>query len=246
MKKYISCAAIAMLTMSLLTGCSSGIELTDEENDMVAEYMATALLKYDSQYEASLIYAEAAESVKEEEPFVPVDTMEEDKKVEDTQTSNEASGESENNGSEEENLQVEATATLKDIFKSKNYEVSFAGVKECETYKEEGNEYFIVEAPSDCKLVVVQFAIKNTSGKDIAVALADENILYSFSAKGISGEKPLLTALMGDLQYYNETIPAGKSKEAVILFAVNKNADISDGTVTLQKESGEICRISVK
>ena len=73
MKKYIYCIAMAVLTMVLLTGCGAGIELSDEENAMVAEYMAAALLKYDAHYEDELIYAEAAEVVEEsKEEFVPV------------------------------------------------------------------------------------------------------------------------------------------------------------------------------
>ncbi len=236
-KKYIYCIAMAMLTMSLLTGCGAGIELSDEENAMVAEYMAAALLKYDVHYEDELIYAEAAETPKDE--FVPVDSVEEDLQsntnVEDTDSS-------------DDNItgEIAASMTLNDIFKSKKYKVSYLGMEEHETYKEAGNDYFIVEAPTGCKLAVVQFTIENISNEDITVSLADKGLTYELVLGENTVKKPLLTALMGDLQYYNETISKEEAKVGVIVFAVEKDADISEGTVVIRDGAEAVCRISVK
>ncbi len=239
MKKCIGCIAIAMLTVSLLTGCSSGIELSEKENNMVAEYMATALLKYDSQYEKKLIYTEQIE----EDEFVPVDDITEESK-EDTskkdQTSSEAVDKTDKESSSEEEKEKIVSVTLDEIFNNDTYKVEYVGMKECTTYKEDGNDYFVVEAPSGCKLAVAQFKITNTSSKSVKVDLAKEEIVYSFLE-----EKPLLTALMGDLQYYNETIPAKESKIAVVLFAVNKNTDISGETLTVEKNGRGVSRFSV-
>ena len=118
-------------------------------------------------------------------------------------------------------------------------------MKEYATYKEAGNDYFIVEAPSGCKLAVAQFEIKNISSKDIVVDMAEKGMVYGFKSGSVE-EKPLLTALMGDLQYYKETIPAGKSKIAVVLFAVKKDLDVSKGTVVVTNKEKVVCRISVK
>ncbi len=230
MKKYISCIAMAILSVSLLTGCSSGIELSDEENDMVAEYMAAALLKYDSEYEKELIYVEQIEE-EEDNQFVLADDTTEESNKEETQNSN---GTQTSNKTEKETSSEKketASVSLDKIFDSSTYKIEYVGMKECTTYKEDGNEYFVVEAPSGSKLAVAQFKITNTSSKDIKVEFAEKNIVYSFL-----GKNPLLTALTGDLQYYSETIPANKSKMAVVLFAVNKDTDISGGTLTVAKK----------
>ena len=211
-KKYIYCIAMVILTMSLLTGCGMGIELSEEENAMVAEYMAAMLLKYDAQYEDELIYAEASEIAKDE--FVPIDD------VEDTKTE------------KEEPVVEQPSVTLDDVFKSNTYHVEYLGVKEYDTYKEPGNDYYFVEAPAGCKLVVVEFMIENIAESDIAVSLADKGISYELVLD--LAEKPLLTALMGDLQYYNQTISKGESKVGVVVFAVNKKADISKGLVAVR------------
>ncbi len=228
MKKYINCIAMAILSVSLLTGCSSGIELSEEENDMVAEYMAAALLKYDSEYEKELIYVEQMEE-EEDNQFVSTDDSTEEDGKEQTQNSNgtQTSNKTENSSEKKETSSV----SLDKIFDSSTYKIEYVGMKECTTYKEDGNNYFVVEAPSGSKLAVAQFKITNTSSKDIKVEFAEKNIVYSFL-----GKNPLLTALTGDLQYYNETIPANKSKMAVVLFAVNKDTDISGGTLTVAKK----------
>jgi len=231
-KKYIYCIAMAMLTMSLLTGCGAGIELSDEENAMIAEYMAAALLKYDAHYEEELIYAEAAETPEDE--FLPVDSVEEN-------TESDGVGEESESGVEEA-----IPVNLNDIYNSKKYSVSYLGTEEHESYKEAGNDYFIVEAPKDCKLVVVQFALENTSDEDVAVSLADKGLTYELVLGEDTTNKPLLTALMGDLQYYSETIPVGETNVGVVVFAVNKDTDVSDGTVVVQNKKGLICRISMK
>ncbi len=235
-KKYIYCIAIAILTTVLLTGCGSGIELSEEENAMVAEYMAMALLKYDAQYEDELIYAEAAETTGEE--FVPVDSIDSKENTE-TSTADATVGKTQDVVQNESNIGELPSVTLSDIYKSEQYDVSYLGVEEFETYKEENNDYFIVEAPSGCKLAVVKFTIKNISDKDITVSLAEKGITYELNLEGVSVQKPLLTALMGDVQYYNETIPTGESKVAVVVFAVDKAADISKGTITITKEDSK-------
>ena len=221
-KKYIYCVAMSILTMTLLTGCGTGIELSEEENAMVAEYMAAMLLKYDAHYEAGLIYAEAAESPKDE--FVLNDVTEDV-------------------NMEGEKVTTNSPITLDDVFKEDKYRVKYLSVKEYDTYKEPGNEYYFVEAPAGCKLAVVEFAIENITESDIAVSLAEKGIGYEFVLG--SSKKPLLTALMGDLQYYNETIKKGESKVGVVVFAVDKNTDISNGSVIVKGREAT-CQIAVK
>ena len=237
MRKYIYCITVAVLAMVLCTGCGAGIELSDEENAMVAEYMAAALLKYDAYYEDELIYAEAAETTKDE--FVPVDSIDDERgqqnsELDDTQT-------------DSSNTEVVTVSTdLNEVFKGKKYSVSYLGVEEYETYKEEGNDYFILEAPNGYKLMVVQFTIANTSEEDIVVTLADKGITYELVLGDNTTKKPLLTALMSGLQYYNETISKGESKVGVVVFAVEKESDISNSAVLISNEDGVMSRVSLQ
>ena len=232
-KKYIYCIAMAILTMSLLTGCGAGIELSDEENDMIAEYMAAALLKYDVHYEEALIYAEAAETP--EDDFVPVDSVE-DKTQQQEDNKEEAKTE----------VTTTEVTTVNDIMGNEKYHVTYLGVEEYKSYKEPDNEYFVVDAPTGCKLAVVQLSIENAVEEDVLVSLADKGFTYELVFGEGTSKRPLLTALMSGLQYYSETIPKGESKVGVVLFAVEKDRDISEGTVVIRNEKGAECRISLK
>ena len=55
MKKLWCLLAILVLSVTL-TGC--GVELSDEENRVIAEYAADLLLKYDRDYTSSLVEEE--------------------------------------------------------------------------------------------------------------------------------------------------------------------------------------------
>lgn len=50
--------AVTGLIMLVLTGCASSISLTDNESDLVAEYIAGLMFKYDKNYEETLILPE--------------------------------------------------------------------------------------------------------------------------------------------------------------------------------------------
>ena len=56
MKKHILCFFMICILSAVLCGCGNAIpELTQEESDMVANYAAAALLKYDSGYQSRLL-----------------------------------------------------------------------------------------------------------------------------------------------------------------------------------------------
>lgn len=50
MKKRTMGIIMVIFSAIILTGCASTIDLTDEQNEAIAEYAAELLLKYDSNY----------------------------------------------------------------------------------------------------------------------------------------------------------------------------------------------------
>ena len=62
----LACLAVSLLFV--LTGCGSSVQVTDDENRMIAEYAANLLLKYDRNYQMSMVTDEdASEEVTTEE-----------------------------------------------------------------------------------------------------------------------------------------------------------------------------------
>ena len=56
MKKRILLAVLSLM-LCLLAGCLEATPLNEEEMDVVAEYAASLLLKYDRHYDTPLYYA---------------------------------------------------------------------------------------------------------------------------------------------------------------------------------------------
>ena len=55
MKKRMILAGVAVM-LCMMCGCLKDTPLTDEEMDIVAEYAASLLLKYDNKYSTPLYY----------------------------------------------------------------------------------------------------------------------------------------------------------------------------------------------
>ncbi|MSS63792.1 DUF4352 domain-containing protein [Velocimicrobium porci] len=232
-KRYISCAIL--LSACLLTGCGSGIELTDEENNMVAEYMAGALLKYDHGYKEALIETDIADqedigNENEQNSIVSKDEKEMSNDINQNQSSDTLNSEDKKDISKEN---TEKSYSLEELFEKKDYSLNYKNSELCSSYPEKENGYFIVEATAGKKLAVINLTVRNISGKTKNINLSNQGIGYSLAINGKVYDKPLLTAIMNDVQYFSDTITAGKSKKAVLVFEVDKKVKLSDGTLSI-------------
>lgn len=228
MKKRIYALSTLVLCILFSSGCGSVPELSNEQNNQIAEYMAASLLKYDANYDAALEYDE---SILDITP-TPVPT-EEPEPTKEPQDDNEppvqtAPGESPASA-------ATAAVIAKDfssVLESDRYVVTAKSMEIMKHYKDALTDVYALE---DMNLLVVTFKIKNTSGKEIRVKILNPDNPVTFTASvGGSAVKPLYTFVSNDLRYYNEKIPAGKSRSAVLLFEISKDADVSDVTVTAE------------
>lgn len=152
---------IALLTtVCMLSGCgSSKVELTNEQNDMIAEYIAGALLRYDMRYEEELVYTfdeeiEDPEAAERPETPAPVET-----EVPPVET--EAPGQS------GETTAPEVTYSgLNDVMKLDGLEVAYKGGGFYNSYPEENSDYFVIEPGVSNQLLVAEFELSNTSAEE--------------------------------------------------------------------------------
>lgn len=210
----------------LCSGCGAAqTELTQEENDMVAEYMAGLLLKYDLKYDAKLVYAAQVQDVEEETnktnqpPTKSPDTV--NKEAKDPEVSA---------------APKPIYQSISDIYKEYGVKVSYFGVKEYNSYPETLDDgYFLQEANKDNKLLVLSFEIKNTKKTKNNFCMINEGITYRLMNKEGKTNKPMLTALVNDLQYLDIVIGVDKKEEAVLVFQVPKNQDLSGYALYITK-----------
>lgn len=223
MKNHVAGPFMALagaVFMMTLGGCGNAIpDLTEEQHRMVTEYAAQLLLKYDANYQSTILTEEQS---KEAEDALIRDA-ELEALVREHQEMNQAAGENESGGREDPSEPAEPVYTDVDSFLglSDSVEIEYAGYLVCDSYPEstEANDWQGVAraTSSNSKLVVFTFTVKNISGSDYALDMASLGAKFSFRINGNITKTSLTTLLTNDLMMYRGTIPAGESVEAVLL-----------------------------
>lgn len=211
MKKRL-CALLCAATV-LLAGCGE-IELTDSENDMVAEYAATLLLKYSNIYSPKL-QDEVIETVPE--PVIPVVNPSVPTNSSDTQ--NPQSGQNGSTPSETAAVSTKSLSEALDIA-SEGFQIEYTGYEMTASYPKAENAYFIMTAANNKSLLVLKFDITNTSGEERECNVLSKQQTYRCRINENERFGSQLTMLLDDLSSYKEIFAAGETKQAVLIFQV--------------------------
>lgn len=206
----------ACLLLSALGGCGAQIpDMSEEERKAISEYAANLLLKYDTSRPSRLV-----EIVEEEVEPTPEPTQtpepEETAKPEETSKPEMTEGPQETEAPETYDL-AEDTLMLPEgvtLIYSK-YEVSNSFVDETDGYQ-------TLEAGDGKSLLIIRFALLNSSNDVQTVDMLQDNIVY----KAIVDDKivnGMVTMVGNDLTTYIGSLQPDESKE-VILFAEVEDA----------------------
>lgn len=216
--------------MLCTSGCGQVIELTDEENHLIAEYAAELLLKYDrgykQKYEPDLIEttteAELTEATTEATTEAETETETTETVAETTQTTEAAVAES-------EPLKEAVEATLDSDFDIGTFvgesDVSiryteYVMLESYPSYDQDG-VYIEVEAPEGYKLLVLKFNIENKTDLDKELNLYSKDVRYDIIVDNTRKTRQMFTILIDDLYTYDTVIPAQAQEEAVLLYTVS-------------------------
>jgi hypothetical protein len=226
----------------MLTGCTQLVDLSEEESDVLAEYMAESVLKYDKSYKEALVYpdetvTDVADSESSEDTETPLSAETTDST--DAETNTDAIAAGDNTESANSLEEVDSKETDKSKYETSNmnlseemgkgkFEISYSNYFLCDSYPNDSkNNYFTIESSKDRQLLVVTFDIKNLSDKAEKLNLIEAGFNYSLVTAAGDTFKPKLTLLVNDIQYINVKIGAEKTEEAVIVFDVTQNVDPS-------------------
>ncbi len=237
--KRKSLVALVLIMTLLSTGCgASQTELTQDENDMIAEYIAGALLKYDLRYDQKLLYDTQQEN---EDANTTEDTLTQESPSPSPQaTQDQNATPSEETGATGDVAQVSTQPVYQNVaelYKSEGCTVNYVNAKEYQSYpKTSENSYFLLEANNGKKLLALTFEVTNEGAKAKNFSLINAGLTYGLEDSLGNKNKPLLTALTNDLQYLDIEIKSGKTQKAVVIFELPKNAEKSDYTLYITKE----------
>lgn len=224
MKNYMAGPFMALagaVLMITLGGCGNAIpDLTEEQHRMVTEYAAQLLLKYDANYQSTILTEEQSKEAEEEliRDAELAALVREHQEMQQAAEENESGG-----GAEAPSEPAEPVYTDVDSFLglSDSVEIEYAGYLVCDSYPEstEANDWQGVAraTSSNSKLVVFTFTLKNVSGGDYMLDMASLGAKFSFRINGDITKTSLTTLLPNDLMMYRDTIPAGETVEAVLL-----------------------------
>ena len=220
MKKKLTGGIAAALFAVVMTGCGNTIpEMTEAEQELVVEYAANTLLKYDKYYERKLIELTLEQELADD-TAVPA--------VEDT------AGETEDKPEEESALKPDSEVTIIDntgeavsqnisvqkFLGLDSVEITYAGNEVCDTYPEQGEElFFIMNATEGNKLLVLNFQVKNVSGAETELDIAKSDTRFKIVVDG-KQTNALTTMLLNDLAYYKGTLAPDEETELVLVCEV--------------------------
>ncbi|MDO5126509.1 MAG: hypothetical protein Q4D54_02025 [Eubacteriales bacterium] len=227
MKKSIFLGCILTILFAL-SGCAKVIELTDEENYLIAEYAAELLLKYDRntdlKYNTSAVQETSTEESVTEASTTEVPTTEEN--LTEEQSSDSQGNEGYIGVTDVNPVAADMDASDFDLAKYAdvpNVSIQYAYYMISESYPSHDKDGVFVEiqAPSGYKLLVVKFDIENQTNEPQDVDLFSKDIEYHIIINDSKSAKPMLTILIDDLYTYQYKIDSSMREEAVLLFQIS-------------------------
>ena len=213
MKKFLT-GLLVLLCMAALTGCGKNdISLTNEENDLVAEYIAGTLLKYS--YDNEWKYQKLNTAQK-----TGVTT------AAGTNSSTQTPAQSQSVNSQKPSASATASnaagTTSTDLMGSLPSALGLSGVTGS-SYPSDA--YVSVPAQQGYKVVAVELTLTNTSGQAVTLN-SSGNVTFKLEVGG-TGVVNYASILKNDITALkNVSLAAGASKDVVVLFQV-KESDAS-------------------
>lgn len=207
---------LGLAGMFFLTGCGTqAYILTENEENVIVNYAAHTVSKHNAYQKSGLTSISLAEEETEQS---------EENTTESTQQT--------------EVTPQEETFTLDDVYGEYGVNISYTGDMLAANYTE--SDVFDVSAPAGKQYLILNFDIANPSEDDVTVDLLSSAMTYKINytdEKGESAEASGYTTIMTtDLSVYEETLAAGETKQAVLLFEIpNSVSEVTDIELTVTK-----------
>lgn len=244
MKKRILIVGASVM-LCLFGGCLTATPLTDEEMDVVAEYAASLLLKYDKKYDTPLYYSE-----EREERLTPTPVATPTPGSSSVPGSSAATPSTQVDSSDNKNNPSAGGSTVTPTLTPVMYNaaetsrqlteiLAVDGITvTCEGYKllksVQSTEYFSLIAKEGRQYAVVSFLLHNNTNKDLVFDASGNGLEYSIDINTNSSSRVSLSMLENDLQYMEIPVPANGTAEAVLVFEI---ADTEIDTIHLIVEN---------
>lgn len=232
--RKLACLCMAGIAAVMLTACSSIVsDMNEGQKNIVAEYAADIMLKYDRHY---------SDRYMETEPLTEEETF--DRSIEDDTAKNNNTQQGGEPSSEQGGAQT--YNTIEQILGLEGFSVTYKDYQLTESYPSEKaeNALFVMQAVENSRLLVVKLAVTNTSGKKQKLDVMNYDARYQLTVNESSKLNAQITLLLDAFNTYEGSFGAGETKELVLIFQTKeqKKADIKNLQlkVSCKDQSGKI------
>ncbi len=230
-----------MLTLSIvlamaLTGCSSTVQLTEEESKIIAQYAANLIVDYHSDTKSRMLTEmETAEEEVEEGADEEKEEVVENQQQEQAETQVETQAETQEEVEEEV---VPTTSDINEVLPVAGTHVAYINYRVAKQYTD--NDGIGISAKDDHMLVIINYQVGNVTDYDTTVDFFSDKISATLSIDGGDTVSNMVTILPGDMVMLQETIAPGESVEAFLMFEVPVEmiASITSLDLTLTASGG--------
>ncbi|MBR6238347.1 MAG: hypothetical protein IKQ83_04805 [Lachnospiraceae bacterium] len=249
-KGIILCAA-GILAGSVLTGCGSLVpmpELTEEQTELVTEYAAGLILKYDlTAVDGKLLTPE--ELAQNEMLEAQQRQRERDAKAaaEDYLAKKANAGKDKKNKSDSDSSSdssakaptEQTVGDLADFYGMDGFDISYSGFEISDSYPTSGEDMLMaMDATAGKTLCVLKFNVTNSSGADATFDMFYRSPNFYLSINGGEKVHHQYTLLLDDMAASNDPVAAGETIERVLIFEIPEDVG-SVSSLSLQAKNAE-------
>lgn len=223
MKTKLKLLLLLIIPLLFFTSCIKEYKLNEEESNIVSEYMAGTLLKYDKNYEGKLTPLEELKDELDKD-----ESKEEVTKETNEETKKEIKEDTNKKGTNE---------LLTDFMDIENIEFEIKDYKFQDDFllKDNNRAYAALQPRNDCKLLIITFKITNNGEKKESINLLSKELTYKLETFD-KEYNPLITLFQEDMFSMITELKTNESKEGLLFFEVDKNININEITLKINKD----------
>lgn len=223
--------------MANIVGCVKGVDLDETQQDKLVGYAVYSVLEHDKNYMVGL---------NDVEELMAEDTTEQPGS--DTPTQGNDNKPSTGSDSLVDDKPSVVTTTMEKALDVDGLSIKYTDVVVDDVYpRVEGEPAFALKAFTGNRLVVLQFNVTNTTNSDISLDMASKNLTIKGTFNNSIKTIAQVTLLPEALNTLKETIPAGKTVQAVLVFEMTEaNANNLASIVLDIKSSKGTNQVNIK
>ncbi len=237
--KLIGCLTIIMVFMSF-TGCGNQANpVVDQNLNSISEYAAVMLLKYDANSRSRLVDMATIEEYERKQNAWKEANKTQDKnqqKDEDTGMRPVVDTPTVDIGSETPDNTCNSIEDFFDL--PDNVTITGGEYILCDSYPQNQDEYFTIEAEQGKKLLVLSFQIDNQNGQEQQVDLFHKQTSYVVTINKEHTFNAMTTMLMNDMITYENTLPSMGSENIVLVVEIDSQLQGNIESISVRFANG--------